>query len=118
MQCPVARNEGKQDNPAAVCVRYEGGMRDYGKQHDHEPCEDISLKILASEQIDGRTYGIRPAYKSENAPPACLERLSVDVLIDHEESKQNHSCRFHGGEKELFRSFRFGIDSPDEEEAG
>ena len=91
-------------------------MADYGKQYDHEPDNGILPQTFPGEQIDACTYRIRPADKSEDAPPAYLERFPVHVLVDDEEGKQKHACCFHCGEKDLFRSFRFGIYPPGEEE--
>ena len=91
-------------------------MADYGKQYDHEPDNGILPQAFPGEQIDACTYRIRPADKSEDAPPAYLERFPVHVLVDDEEGKQKHACCFHCGEKDLFRSYRFGIYPPGEEE--
>ena len=91
-------------------------MADYGKQYNHKPDNGILPQVLAGEQVDACAYRIRPADKSEDAPPTYLEGFPVHVLVDDEEGEQQHACRFHCGEKGLFRSFRFGIYPPSEEE--
>ena len=57
-------------------------MADDGKQYDHEPGNGILPQAFPGEQIDACTYRIRPADKSEDAPPEmCIrDRCKVDVL--------------------------------------
>lgn len=65
-------------------------------------------QAFAGEQIDTGTYGICPAYKTEDSPPTCMERFPVEVFINNQRCKQYHACHFHYGEKGFFVPSAFG----------
>ena len=116
MQRPVTGNERKQQDTAAVLFRDKAGMADYGERYYCKPCNRVFTQALAGKQVDAGTYGIRPTDKTEDSPPARMERFSVEVFINNQSCEQYHACHFHYGEKGFFCAFGFGIYSPCQEE--
>ena len=116
MQRPVTGNERKQQDTAAVLFRDKAGMADYGERYHCKPCNRVFTQAFAGKQVDAGTYGIRPTDKTEDSPPARMERFSVEVFINNQSCEQYHACHFHYGEKGFFCAFGFGIYSPCQEE--
>ena len=116
VQRPVTGNERQQQDTASVLFRDKAGMADYSERYHCKPCNRVFTQAFAGEQIDTGTYGICPAYKTEDSPPTCMERFPVEVFINNQRCKQYHACYFHYGEKGFFCTFGLWIYSPCQEE--